>query len=163
MILIGWDNVWIVSSFYILLPWLLPSSLTYCVLSADVSVWWRPDEQCGREGKEMHSCPDRGKAVTTDFSRRPKGVNWSHLSSLSLCGQRGRTVGASGMAERLGENRCFPFEMRERNSVCDPKRERGGSWPSALLPGKLGLFTDSHQVISTESHTHAHTQRQTDR
>lgn len=32
-------------------------------------------------------------------------------SFLSLCGQGGRTVGVSGVAERLRESHCFPLEV----------------------------------------------------
>lgn len=55
----------------------------------------------GRKRGPVHT--GARQSATADFRRRP---TWS-----SLCGQGGRTVGVSGVAERLGESRCFPLEV----------------------------------------------------
>lgn len=70
------------------------------------------DQMVRVKGKARKCSPVQtgaGQSVMVDFRRRPTCVYWPRCSS--LCGQGGRTVGVSWVAERLGESRCFPLEV----------------------------------------------------
>lgn len=92
-----------VSSFFFLYPLLLIPFFFAHLLSVVKTRW------SGWKGRQEDA--DMSKAVS--YGRPQKVTEMVLLASsfLSLCGQGGRTIGVSGVAERLGESCCFPLEV----------------------------------------------------